>query len=194
LGEIDTPDIGLLKSHMSKRTLKRPVLGDVVEIPLTKGFAYAQYIFNFKEPPRWGALIRVLTGTFDSRPKDLAKLVAQPERFVVFFPLGAAVNRSIVHIVARFDVPERFQQLPLFKVAGPIVQYTGEVKNWWLWDGTKEWREDPLAVEHYDLPSKCIVTDVTLIEWIESSWHPRDEVFIGRPDLREEYETWKRSQ
>ena len=72
---------------MTEAKRKRPQLGDVIEIKIPKGFAYAQYTHKHEKPPRYGALIRVLPGLFQSRPSEFTSLVRQPERFFVFFPL-----------------------------------------------------------------------------------------------------------
>src|SRR5260370_663958 len=75
-------------------------IGDVIEIPTGRGLAYAQYCLR-KE--RWGALLRILPGFHQTRPSDLSQVVAQKERFVIFFPLQAAVNRKIFEVVANHE-------------------------------------------------------------------------------------------
>jgi hypothetical protein len=47
-----------------------------------------------------GSLIRVLPGFYRERPDNFNALVDAEERFSVFFPLGAALNRGIFRIVA----------------------------------------------------------------------------------------------
>ena len=69
----------------SKRNFGRPVLGDIIEIPLSKGFAYAQYINNHTAPPRYGTLIRILPDTYHKRPTDFTKLAEGKELYSVFF-------------------------------------------------------------------------------------------------------------
>ena len=85
---------------------KRPRIGDVIEIETPGGLAYVQYTYNDKEPPVWGALIRVLPGLFQSRPHDFSDLVREHARFFVFFPLGAACHRGLVKVVAHEEIPE----------------------------------------------------------------------------------------
>jgi hypothetical protein len=174
-------------------TNKRPRLGDLIEIPVANGFAYAQYVYEHQDPPCWGALIRVFTDICSVRPDDFASLVSGPERFVTFYPLRSAVSQKLVQIVGHFEVPERYNKLPLFKSPGGRDWSTGAVKIWWLWQGGDDWREEPLAVEHYDLPDKALVGHTPLIEYIETGWHPRDDVFDGRPDLKKAYEEWKQA-
>src|SRR5882724_12682696 len=93
----------------------RPQLGDVIEIETPKGLAYAQYTHEHRQPPRYGSLLRVLPGTYAERPPDFADLVAQEERFSVFFPLGSALTRRIVRIVANEDIPETKKPFPIFR-------------------------------------------------------------------------------
>ena len=76
---------------------KRVRIGDVVEIPTKRGFAYGQYALHHQQ---MGALLRVLPGFFSERPNDFTGLVTQSPRFVTFFPLGAAVHRGIFEVVA----------------------------------------------------------------------------------------------
>jgi hypothetical protein len=112
---------------------KRPQIGDVIEIETPRGLAYAQYTHEHREPPRFGSLLRVLPGLFATTPSDFTDLVAQEERFSVFFPLGAALNRGIFRIVANEPVPEAKRRFPIF---GAL---SGD-GTMWLWDGRREWK------------------------------------------------------
>ena len=77
------------------RNFRRVVLGDVIEIPLSEEhFAYAQIVYNYREKPVWGHLIRVLPGVFTGRPQNVRDLVSLVERFYAFFPAGAAVSST----------------------------------------------------------------------------------------------------
>ena len=154
---------------------KRPRIGDVVEIVTPKGLAYAQYTHNHKGRPHWGHLIRVLPGLFESRPATFSKLVQEKERFFIFFPLGVAVHRGIMEIVAREDIPARCVSFPLFRVTG-LPDREGRVHQWGLWDGTKEWHIGSLAPEHVDLSLLRIVNDTRLVQMIVSGWKPSDDV------------------
>jgi hypothetical protein len=151
----------------------RPRIGDVVEIETAAGHGYAQYTFNFRAPPVYGALIRVLPGMFSVRPTDFASLVQERERFFTFFTLGSACARGTVRIVASEPVPERAQGIPLMRMRGPITR-DGRVANWWLWDGEREWRLDRLDDEHRDLSILGVMNDLYLVHKIESGWSPRD--------------------
>ena len=158
-----------------QRKFKRPVIGDIVEIPLPgKRLAYAQYLSRYTKPPVWGELIRVLPPILRNRPDDFSDLVRQREKFHVFFPVGAAVNRGMVRLVVNEEIPEAFSKFPVFKACNTNFE-TGK-KTWWLWDGEKSWRVGELSPEHYDYPIQQIVSFGALVDLIDRGWLPRDEV------------------
>ena len=144
----------------------RPQIGDVIEIETPQGLAYAQYTHEHREPPRYGSLLRVLPGLHSETPSEFAHLVTQHERFSVFFPLGAALQRQLVRIVAREEIPRGNRAFPIFRSRqGQVV---------WLWDGKKEWRArrrdrwTPRAIAE-------VWNDTLLIERIASGWRPDDD-------------------
>jgi hypothetical protein len=155
---------------MSKSS--RPKIGDIVEIGTPSGYAYAQYSHHHYQPPTFGALLRVLPGLYQQRPQLLGELVQGPERFFVFFPLGAAVRRGIVSIVGHADIPERIKSFPLFR-DGIVDPATGRVEKWWLWDGQREWQVGELTPDQQQLPMRQIVNDTFLIEKILGDQLPR---------------------
>lgn len=147
---------------------KRIRIGDIIEIPTSKGLAYAQYAHRRKN---WGALIRVLSGFYKERPHSFSELINQPERFVVFFPLQAAVSRRIFEVIAHEEVPVFAQRFPLFRAAG-FVDRDGRVINWLLWNGESEWRVERLTDEQRQLPLRQVWNDTLLIQRIEEGWTP----------------------
>ena len=76
--------------------------------------------------------------------------------FSTFFPLGAAVNRSIVSVVGNAPIPEKQKQFPLFRT-GVADPKTKKVGIWWLWDGENVWN------------------DTLLVERIETGWTPETD-------------------
>lgn len=150
---------------------RRIKIGDIVEIPTTRGLAYAQFNLRHSE---FGALLRVLPGFFTPRPGNFFQLVQQPEIFVTFFPLQAAVNRQIFEIVGNLPVPDFAKSFPLFR-SGAVDPATGKVKVWWFWDGEKEWRVGDITTEQRKLPLRGIWNDTLLIERIESGWTPSND-------------------
>ncbi len=152
---------------MAKRI--RP--GDVIEIPTSRGLSYAQYALK---KDQWGALLRILPGFFEQKPRDLCELVKEKEEFVTFFPLQAAVNRKIFAVVESCEVPERARHFPLFRAAG-YVDRTGKVHDWWLWDGEREWRVGRLTPEQTKFPIRSVINDTLLIQQIEEEWTPETD-------------------
>jgi hypothetical protein len=146
-------------------------IGDIVEIPTVKGLTYAQFIHNHA---RYSALLRVLPSFFKSRPSDFTELVRQPETFVTFLPLQAAVNRKIFAVVGNCAVPDFAKPFPLFRT-GVEDPATRKVKVWWLWDGEKEWKVGDITTEQRKLPLRGIWNDTLLIERIETGWTPSND-------------------
>lgn len=156
---------------LSKQKRLRLRVGDILELPIQTGFAYLQYVMKV---PRFGVLVRVLRGTFVECPRLFSHLANQPESFVAFFPVGAAVAQGILRPVAHESVPERLQVLPLFRAAGNIDPKTGKVLDWWLWDGERSWPVGELRPEHRHLPIQEVLNDTMLVQRIEDGWTPED--------------------
>ena len=55
--------------------------GDVIEIPVSDGVAYAQVV---RKEPSLGPLVRVFDGIWKIRPESFAEVVSQPIRFHVY--------------------------------------------------------------------------------------------------------------
>lgn len=146
-------------------------LGDVAEIKTAKGLAYALYTHKHKQ---YGALIRVLDGLHLSRPDDLSGLNKSSVLFSCFFPLSAAVDRSIVSIVGNVGIPNSLLTFPTFR-AGAVDPKTQKAASWWLWDGEKEWRIGDLNQEQRKLPIRGVWNDTLLVDRIESGWTPETD-------------------
>jgi hypothetical protein len=156
--------------------MKRPRLGDIIEIVTSKGLGYAQYSHKNLE---FGSLLRVFVPIFRERPTDFSALIASEPGFLTFFPLGAAVNRGLVTVAAHAVLPLEAQTFPLFR-CGFENPMTGKIDCWWLWDGEKEWRVGTLLTDQYRLPLREIINDTLLIERIETGWtaatDPQDRI------------------
>jgi hypothetical protein len=146
----------------------RPRIGDIIEFLTPKGYAYAHYTHKH---PRYGALLRVISGQWEDPLTSFQGLVLQSPQFVVFFPLGAACARRIVRIAGGEAVPECAQGFPTFRVG--VVGKDGCVRQWWLWDGTHEWRADCTREELQEMPIRGIVNDTMLIQRICDGWTTR---------------------
>lgn len=154
------------------RSRKVPRLGDILELPTPKGLAYVQYTHQLT---KYGDLLRVLPGVYDARPPKFATLAQQRERFVLLFPLGAAVRQEIMAIVSNEEIPEASRALPVFRRRGAITPGTSNVEWWLIQDGDRSWRVDQLTDEQRDLPILGIWNDTLLIERIVSGWAWRCE-------------------
>jgi hypothetical protein len=152
--------------------MPRARIGDVIEVPLTRGLAYAHYVHRNAQ---FGNLLRVFGTVFEARPSTavLEELVAGEPQFLAFFPLQAALNQEIVAVAGRVEPSAEAARLPLFR-AGNANPKTRKVETWWLWDGEKEWPIGKLSPAQRDLPIQQIVTDVILVDRIESGWKHRD--------------------
>jgi len=149
----------------------RPRIGDVIEIETPKGLAYAHYTHRHQDPPRYGALLRVLPGLHARRPSDFAPIVEQDDRFCVFFPLGAAANRGLVRIVANAVIPDAKQAFPVFRSR---VIVGDQVGPWKIWAGTTERsaRRGDRWTRH---AVRQVWNDALLIDRIASGWSPDDD-------------------
>ena len=105
------------KPPKSIRRLHKKI-GDIIEIPTSKGLAYVQYTHQHKGPGTiWGSIIRVLQGFYKTKPseEELAEIVNKPHRFQTFCPIYRGVNIGDWERVGNFPVPEFAQKFPIFK-------------------------------------------------------------------------------
>lgn len=157
---------------MPPTTRKRPRLGDIIEIAIPRGLAYAQATHIH---PEFSYLLRVLPGIFEKRPEDFIDLVSSEPQFLLFFPLATACYRKIVQIVAEEPIPEIHRSFPTFRVAGARGT-NGMVLNWLLWNGESEWRVEMPKAELAKFPIRSIWNDTLLIDRISSGWRASDDV------------------
>lgn len=146
-------------------------IGDIIEIPTSKGLAYAQYTHQH---PQFGGLIRVFDEIYKGRPENFSSLVNGQVRFSTFFPLQAAIKRGIYKVVAHHEVAGPNRSFPLFRngVADPK---TKKVSVWWFWDGEKEWRVGNITQEQRKLPLLGVWNDTMLVQRIEEGWRPETD-------------------
>jgi len=156
-----------------KTTKKRPKIGDVIEIAVPSGLAYAQCINKHTVPPHWGHLLRVFPTIHESQPSDFSEIINGPELFTTFFSLGTAVSRGLMTIVARLTVPEQFREFPIFRASHRTPE--GYKGGWWLWDGEKQWYVGELTPEQRKYPIKGIWNNILLVKRIEEGWTSIDK-------------------
>lgn len=143
---------------------KRARIGDVIEIPTNKGFAYALYTHNV---PNWGQLLKVLLGFHQEKPISFASLVEKESMFITFFPLQAALKKKIFQIVSSAEIPPKHLKFPIFKNSIS----NGASNDWWLWDGENEWFEGKLTeAQISEYPDLGVCTDLYLVEKLETEF------------------------
>ncbi|QDL52945.1 hypothetical protein [Rhodoferax aquaticus] len=142
----------------------RPKIGDVIEITVGSGLAYAQYTHKHAA---YGALLRVLPQVFTKRPDDFSWVSVAAPQFLTFFPLGAACSRGIVQIVGAQPLSPEASVFPLFRSSAGIGN---EKRLWWLWDGSKEWRIGDLQPGMETLPLRGVINDTLLVKRITEGW------------------------
>ncbi len=162
------------KPPKSIRRIKKKI-GDVIEIPTSKGLAYVQYTHQHTAPPVFGSLVRVLQGFYDKRPSDdeLERIVKKPHRFQTFCPVYRVVNIGDWERVGSFPIPEFAQQFPIFKNTNARPKDDPKEKIWSLWDGEKSWRVGKLSLEEQmKYPQLEVCNDIGLIDAIETGMGP----------------------
>ena len=149
----------------------RKKIGDVIEVPTSKGLAYVQYTHEHTTPPIWGSLIRVLKGFYKKRPthEELEKIVQQPHRFQTFCIVYRVVNIGDWERVENFPVPNFAQKFPIFKNTNALPKSDLKEAIWSLWDGEKPWRVGKLSLEEQKkYPFHVICNDTALVHHIET--------------------------
>jgi hypothetical protein len=119
-------------------------------------------------------LLRVLPGFFESRPFDICLVANQKTVFVTYFPLQAALNKKIFAVVNNCPVPVHGGEFPLFRAPG-WRDRSGNVLDWWLWDGIKSWKIGELNPGQRKLPIQEVINDTLLLERIEQGWTPETD-------------------
>jgi len=146
--------------------MAKPRIGDIVEVSVGVGLAYALYTH---EHDQFGSLLRVFGRIFSTRPNSFEQLVDVCPRFETFFPLAAAVRKKIVTLVANVPIPFHLRTFPIFR-DGVANATTGKVETWWLWDGEKEWPVGSISEEQRKLPLRAVINDTLLRERILNGW------------------------
>jgi len=94
------------------------------------------------------------------------------ERFVTFFPVAAALKRGAVTFAGSAAIPPQAQKFPLLRQRGKVLA-DGAVADWWLFDGSRQWRVGRLASDQALLSIAEVVNDTLLRERIDSDWRPK---------------------
>ena len=150
----------------------KPRKGDIIEISVKDGFAYALFTHKVKLD---GELIRVWSDVHERRPSSFDAIVHSDPSFSCFFPLDRSVSRSLVSIVGHADIPGPLAAFPTFR--NGLVGPDRRVSTWWLWDGVDEWKIGDLTEAQRNFPIRGTWTFVLLQLRIEEKWNPRDADF-----------------
>jgi hypothetical protein len=145
--------------------MARILVGDIFEINTPKGKAYLHYIHKDSVT---GELIRVLKGLYSERPMDLDILAASEERYIISFPLSAAVKQKIVESVGYFAA-SNFSKPKLMRTEHNI---RGEFLGWHLVD-TETWQRQlvkKLSKEQKKLSPWGLWNDTLLVEKLVTNW------------------------
>jgi hypothetical protein len=154
---------------------KRPKIGHICEIPTAIGLAYFQFTHKHWD---YGYLIRVFEGAHPKRPEEFGTVAAAPVQFSTFFPLGTAVNRKVVEIVAHESVRGDLQEWPVFR--SPVAaDFTKPAACWYLWThdgGSDGKRLKKLTAAQRKMPILSCWNDGALIDAIETGWRAETSV------------------
>ena len=145
----------------------KPKIGNIIEIPVEGGFAYA--LFTHKVKPD-GDLIRVWSEVHEQRPMTFEHLAGSQPSFSSFVALTHSVSNNFVSIVGRMEVPPSLAAFPVFRSG--LMGLDRLVSTWWLWDGTSEWKVGGLRDEIKHLPIRTTWTFAMLKLKIETKWDP----------------------
>lgn len=153
--------------------MRKIKLGDIVEVPLKRAFAYLQYVYCDKKSH--GDLVRVLPGKFRTRPASLDDVVTQDELYCCFFPVSNAAQLGLVEVVGSAPIPKRYRSLPAFKGFNENIQ-TGK-KTWFIYDSKsrKGRKVERLSEEEEVYPMREVVSIQVLVTRIEEDWLPEHE-------------------
>lgn len=156
--------------------MKRVKIGDVFEVPTSNGLVYGQYTHKNDE---YGALIRIFTGFYPTRPNDLTTISLQPVQFTVFFPIQRAVNLGLITHCANFPVIPENAVFPIFRSASRSKEGKRSADNWWVWDGATSKRLGRiLTEEEKKYPVEGIISFPLLVERAENLYAAeKDDIY-----------------
>ena len=151
--------------------MKRPRLGDIVQVSTTNGFAYAQLTHR---NPMMGFLLRILPGLYPKPLTNFTEKVCEKELYHTFVFREDLTEPPVTSIVGHEPVPERCRAFPLFRT-GVRDPKTSRVPTWWLWDGNVSWPIGTLIDEQRHLSLRQIWNYKILADRAGRGWLPTDE-------------------
>lgn len=150
---------------------KTPKLGDVLEIDTPIGLAYLHFTHRH---PEGKEVVRVLPGTYEARPEDIAGLAEQRDGYFVITVVRVGVREGLMRIAGHAPVPAWAQPFPIFKWDLPGGPW-GPAK-WRIWDGTRVRAVFvDLPPDLQRLPTRSSVMPPLLAERIARGWRPEHD-------------------
>jgi hypothetical protein len=147
--------------------------GALISFSVGKGVGLFQVLPH--QSRDWGILIRVFSGV---HPEPLSKQVVDAvlstkESFLTFIPLSASslLSSGELYFLGSEPVPERLREFPLFRAAG-LRDTDLRSRDWWLWDGRREWRAGSLSEEQRSLSIRELVGIGVLVDRVAAGWTP----------------------
>lgn len=145
--------------------------GDILAIPTRCGVALAQVTHQHRDPPKLGDLIRVFPGFYD-RSANLKEIVVLDEQFQTFVNAASLITHGFAEVIGTEEIPSEKQAFPVFRMSAGIPE---GADNWWLWDGTREWKVGRLSEDQKQMPIASTWTGPYLIDRICEGWsHVRE--------------------
>lgn len=109
-----------------KRLKANVSVGDLFEINVSSGVAYALYTHPDPEHSSFAGLIRVLSVIYPSRRNTFEFLESQPVQFSAHVGVGDLVREGLLTLVAHIDLSSALSKPPRFKMGMP-----GRPPNYW---------------------------------------------------------------
>jgi hypothetical protein len=145
---------------------KSSTVGLILEVPVTKGVRYALCTHLHK---KYGSLVRIFDVVYRERPADCSSVVNEPLLFSCFLPLDIIIQEGILKVAGKVEIPKILSAFPIFRM-GVVDPATKKVKDWWLWDGEREWIVGKLSKQQMQYPIRGIWNDTLFLERAESAW------------------------
>ena len=151
---------------------KRVKVGDLVEIPTSKGLAYAQYTHR---SDKYGPLLRVFSGLWGSRPDDVEQITDTTVLFSTFCHIQSAIKDGFMSVVSNLPISPGLSKFPIFR-SGLVDADTRRVSSWSFWDGVDSWKVGAINEEQKKIPIKEIASASMIIYRIEHGWTPENDI------------------
>lgn len=152
--------------------------GDLIEVPLSQGFGYAQYIHDWHVDGSTVPLTRIIEGQYEYRPTDLEELAAMGDQFLDLWLIQFYLDEGDIQYIGSAKIPERHKEFPVFRSGMRMPDR--RIKLWFIGDGDNLTKVTSLTEEQLEYPLKGISPIEFVVKRIESGW--RHSYVRGEPD------------